>query len=542
MTPPQAPQTPRRSSRPYPREMHTAARTLARALAEIAQTASLQGGRIPYTKAAQHLANFSRALTGMFQFERDHILISWKEDKVQINRLTLDFGPNEHSPLGPLQEHLGSRSIGGLFFQIQPDEEQLRHFFRRLRAMDRESIETLGKTGQLATLPGERDLVGLRLLISTPDGDQNANNNASGLGIRTAFEDTLRENNLEWIGASAPRKPKRKMTEQEKETFCLGVYTSVMSTSLRLVRMSQSILTQEANLPTLALHRCIHQISAGYSVCPNLMRAAVILGARDPSFPRRIAHTAILAVGIAHTYSPDPGNIAEVGLAAFVMGMQRRHPEPNPHNDLGNLRILRLLSEERALTSLKVRAIHIAAQVCSLKPNQKPSPSARFVAMAADLAAALDGSADDALDQSPISPLSAIQSLHRQLESAEKPMYDSRYLAALARWVGVSPTGTVVSLLDGRIAVLSTPEGGRSWAIPLLDADLNPIPGAKPVPLSFRTDLHACPSMPDVQGFLNMRPFVDLAARALFHNARGAWGPLVQTEVFSPKPYAPEAT
>lgn len=534
-------QPPTPPERALPREMLAAARELVTSLAQLADLQLLGLKTPPYTRTRGLLDGLLQALRGLLHFEGSHLMLTWHEELV-LNRCPLPMDPALEQAAACLHRGFRQRGIHGLVFRFLPDKEQLRYFFRRLQAMDRQAILQLGAPGQLATLPGERDLIGLQLLVGERAQEEERQASSSGLGARTAFESILQEARLDWVGHASPQSLPRgqPLEDGPRQRYCLGVYANMVSSSLRFVRMARDLHQRHTPLPFLALHRLIQQVARAYLASPGLMLACVLLGARDPSPARRLAHTVILAVGLARFHALDSSLIAEVGLTAFLYGLRERYVSFGLGSALRELEILRLLTAEQALTSLKVRSIYAAALVSmprfwNSEVEDAPTipTSSKLVGLAADLAATLDGTALHQTPQAPLPALVALQHLEQQLARPHTPVaYGRDELIVLARWLGPLPAGTVVTLEDRSTAVILPHPGPRLHARPLLDSQRRPVLGdSEPVSLGRRPSARRPPEMSGVKEIISARPVVDLVGRALFPEAYPLWSRIVNKPI-----------
>jgi hypothetical protein len=515
--------------RPLPRELHAAAVELSSCLAEL--SALHQQGPLapPMTRTRDLMPQLLQALRGVLHFEGGHASLSWR-GPLTLNQHPLE-GERAEAALAQLQRGFGDGGLDGLVFRFLPDPEQLRYFFRRLRVLRLEALQQLSPPGQLATLPGDRDLIGIQLLIGrgAAPPTTSAAGAGSGLGVRTAFEAVLQETGLDWIGHATPEGFPRgqPLPSAQRQRYCLGVYTNVVSCALRFTRLARDIHQRHAPLPFLALGRLVQQVARAWMASPALTLACVLLGARDPSPARRQAHTVILSVGLARFHALDAALLAEVGLTAFLHSLHERYHSFGLGGELRELEILRLLTAEQALTSLKVRAIHAAALVSMPRfwsqagAQAPPLPtSAQLVGLCADLAAALDGSALGLTAQAPLPAITALLHLQqRHLKGEATSPYGAEELVSLARWLGPLPVGTVAQLQDGQTAVLIDSPGLQLFAAPLLDASGAPLTDAPLVALGRRLSARAEPPPLPITQILSARGVIDLAGRALFPDA-----------------------
>lgn len=508
-----------------PRQMFAAANELVLCLAAVVVRGRIHRGGTISTTEQGLIARLHRAITGLVQFEGGRFTVTWGPMRTCIN----DYELPQHEKLvvanRALRKSLGARGILGIAFRLIPDEDQLRHFFRRVLSLQLEDVQELGDRGSLAQLPGERDLVGILLLVGHP-GDETGSHpgRRSGIGLRVAFEESLADTGLDWIG----RSPRAKDDETATQRFCLGVYTNLVSSSLRFVRLARAIRDGHTPFPALALARLVESVGRAYAVAPELMNACVLLGARDPAPARRIAHTAALTIGLAHHRKLSRTQVAETGLAAFVYGLRERFKQLGDQAP-PELTILQLLAGESALTSHKVRAIYGAALVGSdglgAGASIQPPMSARLVELGWAAASALDGTLTASVTDAPVPMSLAYAALTtRYANGGER----AKMLGVFARWMGPAPAGTVVQLPDGRVAVVTVSQGAVLRATPLLGAGGEPLEQpTPPVRIGRRDERGNWPDRLDVEGIVATRPVVDRAAGALFYRARKTWQPLV---------------
>ena len=511
-----------------PHQMAAAANELIMCMAAVSVRTRLhRAGTLQGTDQSL-IARLQRAITGLVQFEGGRFTVDWSNVGVAINDYDLPRNDKLDVAVQALRKSLGSRGISGVAFRLTPDDEQLLHFFRRILTLQLPEVQRMGERGALVQIPGERDLVGILLLVGRPGDDSgSAPGRRSGIGMRVAFEESLMDAGLDWIGRSPPVET----DDEALQRFCLGVYTDLVSSTLRFVRLARAIRAGRAPLPALALARLVQSVAGAYALTPELMNACVLLGARDPAPARRIAHTVALTVGIATHRSMTRSRIAEAGLGAFVYGLRERFRQLGD-DDPPELSILQLLARESALTPQKVRAIYSAALVGASSSalggdgaRIEVPGSAHLIGLSWACAGCLDGSLHGRLALAPL-PMPAVYA-DLATHYATDPM-TARHLSSFGKWLGPVPAGTVVQLSDLRTAVMTTCQGQSIRALPLCDADGSAIKQpAVPVRVGKLDELGGWPAGLDIEGVVSTRQVVHRAASALFYRARKTWQPLI---------------
>ncbi len=525
----------------------SAAQDVIKSLSAVADMQSLGLKAPPFTRARGLYEQLLHSLRNLLHFEGGHLMITWHNDQLNINQISLPDNEANVEALETLEVVFASRQIEGMVFRFLPDQEQLKYFFRRLQTLDAQAVSHLGKPGSLVTLPDERDLIGLQLLLSSSPLILNElpDPNNSGMGVRTAFDTVVKESSLQWVGYASPKDyPQgQHLNEGQVQKFCLGVYANLISTTLRFVRMAREVHKRESSLPFLALHRMVHQVSRAYQASPSLLTACALLGARDPSPSRRLAHSVLFAVGLARFHGLSAPLIAEVGLTAFIHGLRERYGFFGLSSELREMEIMRLLMGEQALTSLKVRSIYAAALVgmprtwsSSAGASPEPPTSSKLVAVAADFAEILDGGHGDR-KEAPLPPWTALDKLQKHHSKHAKDLvYEHAELVAMARWLGPMPPGTVVVLKEGETAVILPSEGRQVLARVLLDAQQKPVDLKKdPVLLGRRPSARFAPTPLKIKHILSARPVIARAGRALFSEAASLWMDIVMPSKHNPQ-------
>ncbi len=514
--------------RQLPHQMVAAANELVLCLAALVVRTRVHRAGTLHTDDGSLVTRLHRAITGLVQFEGGRFTVDWSAGDVSINDYALPSHEKLQVATQALRKSLSSRGVAGIAFRLIPDEQQLLHFFRRVLSLELEDLERMGAPGALVRIPGDRDLVGILILLGTLGDDGSVPGRRSGIGLRVAFEESLEAAGLDWIGCSPPED----LTDEAAvQRFVLGVYTDLVSSTLRFVRLARSIRGGQSPLPSMALARLVQSVGRAYELAPELMNACVLLGARDPAPARRIAHTVALTVGLGMFRSMARARIAEAGLAAFVYGLRERFRQLGDGHP-PELTILQLLARQSALTSQKVRAIYSAALVGSDAntlagdgssidvPN-----SARLIEVAWAASRALDGTLSSKLALAPLPVPLAYTDLTTHFANRAG---GERTLSILGRWLGPAPAGTVVRLPDLRIAVTAPPAGSSVRAIPLCDANGTPLKQpATPVRIGKLDAYGNWPGKLDINGVVSTRQVVHLAAGALFYKARRTWQPLI---------------
>ncbi len=530
MSPPRDKDTPQRADL-VPHGQMAAAQELILSLARMTQERDSQPTNNTYTRDREAITHLLRALTGLFQLEGGRISVQWLNKQPTVNELQLaDTKEILHASLR-LRERLGGKGIAGIVFRLIPDADQIRHFFRRLVAMEPAEVHKLGEPGEVVNLPDGPQYNGIQLLLGVPGQLQDSQPGfLSGFGVRATLEETLNDLGMGWIGTQPLPGEDEEVSDGDRVSACLGSYVNLTSTALRLVRASSDLRAGVRPLPTLALLRSIQQISQCLDTDTGLLQACMLLAARDPSPSRRIAHTVLTAMGLATHQGARRRALAEIGMAAFAYGLRERFTQLVRVDERRDWEILHLLTQEPILTSLKVRAIHTAALVGAntdqeqLKGLKTPSMS-KLIHLSADFAGHIDGTMSGKLPHAPLPAAVALQDLSRRLDRvSERLSWERPHLMELAAWLGPTPPGTIVRLPDRRTAVIAPSRGIDLVALPILEANAAAIrqPSA-PVILGKRLDQTAWNTDLKILGVSATRPLVHLAAQALFHSAQDQW-------------------
>ena len=522
--------------RAVPQGMVVAASELVLSLAQMTRSHTGEVSDNLYTRDRKAITHMLRALTGLFQLEGGRISVKWLDTRLSVNDLRLPPSDKLKIASQKLRQRLGSKGVAGIIFRLVPDTEQTRQFFRQLASMEAHDVHQFGREGEVVNLIGTLDHSGIQLLLGIPGQNYDSQPGyLSGISARTSFEDVVEEHNMSWIGTTDPEDDPRRgqVDEGSTQRFCLGTYVNLVTTSLRLVRVSPAIQSGRMAMPTLPLNRCVEQIAHSMRASAGLMQACMLLGARDLSPSRRMAHTVMTSVGLAVARGQPPRAVAEVGLAAFAYGLRARFRQLARQEERHEWEILKLLAHEQVLTSLKVRAIHAAALVGSQKPDLVGTGSApieipsvsRVVHLCADFAGHLDGTMNGKLIHAPLPAAVVLQDLSQRIASQrERVSYSEPHLLELACWLSPTPPGTLVRLKDRRTAVIVPSEPNRIVALPLLESNLMPI--AQPatrVTIGSTLSNARWPTDLKIIGITSARPLVHLAAQSLFYHARDLW-------------------
>lgn len=496
---------------------------LARALQPYQETAR-RTPKTPHVHNRNAVSSSHRALVALFQLEGGRIFVRWYQRFVTVN--DVDLGLNEAISVaaGRLHESLSARGIAGLIFRLLPDREQFHRTLQTLNNLTPEHSKRLGAPGEVVALPGLEE-AGVQALLGAPGQMPGAQTSIpSVLGLRASFEEIAREEKLDWIGATHPDLHHRsgRLKTHHSQRLALSAYTHLVTTTQHLLRLNPHFMRGPTPLPTLALHRVIQQVAVAITAAPELMKAAMLLSARDPSPARRLSHAVLTTVGLGVHASLSPDLIAEQGLASFVYGirlrMQQLVEEP-----ISGWNILQLLGREEVLTRLKLRAVQAAALVGQkLTDTSIKLPAAtRVVQLSADFAAGLDGTLSAQIGLAPLPTVKIIEALQRRLNDRPQALhYDLSHLHELAEWFGPLPCGTLIELPDRRIAVVMPRDTAEITARPLFDAQGRPVvPSNETVAVGRYDPRHLRLTQLKLKGVVLARPFTNAAARALFHEA-----------------------
>lgn len=478
----------------------------------------------PYVHNHNAVGSSHRALVALFQLEGGRIMVRWYQRFVTVNDVVLELNEAISAAAGRLHESLSVRGVAGLIFRQLPDREQFHRTLQMLNNLTPEHSRRLGVPGQVVALPGLEES-GVQALLGTPGQmPESQTSIPSILGLRASFEEIVREERLDWIGATHPDLHHRsqRLQTQHRQRLALSAYTHLVTTTQHLLRLSSHFMRGPTPLPTLAMHRVIQQVAVALSAAPELMKAAMLLSARDPSPARRLAHAVLTTVGLGVHAQLSPDLIAEQGLASFVYGvrlrMQQLVEEP-----ISGWNILQLLGREEVLTRLKLRAVQAAALVGQrLTDTSIKLPAAtRIVQLSADFAAGLDGTLGGQISLAPLPTVKVVETLQRRLVNHPEALhYDMSHLHELAEWFGPLPCGTLIELVDQRVAVVMPMDAAEITARPLFDAHGKPITLSNEIVAVGRYDArHLRLTQLKLKGVVIARPFTNAAARALFHEA-----------------------